>query len=326
MSPKQIFVALMLGAVLHAGTAVARPLVLAVSRGPVSATVYVAEANGYFAREGVEVQTRDCSSGRSCFFSLVDGTADVATAAEVVVTLNRLALPDVAIIGTISTSSHQIKLIARRSAKITEPTQMRGKRVATVAGTSAQYFLDTWLLFHDIDPGQLSRIQLAPDQLSGALQRREVDAIAIWEPLASNTLKALAEDGLILPNPRVYTQHFALMTTRRVIGAPHGEDDLVKLLRALLRAQRFISDEPVAVKQILMRRLEIDDATAQAQLAEHDFRVRLDQSLVSTMGNQARWAVREGHLKPQAKQVSPLLLIEPDLLRVAAPAAVTLVH
>ena len=302
------------------GGVLAAPLNLAVSSGPVSLLVYVADGNAYFKNEGLDLNLVECSSGRSCLRLLTDGVADLATAADVVVALNSFARPDLAILGTLSASSHQIKLVARRSAGITRPEQVRGKRLATVQGTSAQYFLDSWLLFHGIEGRMVTPIYLPPDELGPVLQLKDVDAIAIWEPLASNTLKLLGEDGLALPNPRVYTQHFNLVSTRAAMGA--RRPDMVKVLRALVRAQQFIREQPEAATQLLARRLNIDSLAAQAQMKEQDYRLRLDQSLVSTLSSQLRWAVREGHAKADAELPNPLRLIEPTLLREAVPSAV----
>lgn len=299
------------------GGVLAAPLGLAVSNGPVSLLVYVADGNGYFKSEGLDLNLVECSSGRSCLKLLADGVTDLATAADVVVALNSFARPDLTIVGTLSASSHQIKLVARRSAGIARPEQVRGKRLATVQGTSAQYFLDSWLLFHGIEGRTVTPIYLPPDELGPVLQLKDVDAIAIWEPLASNALKLLGDDGLTLPNPRVYTQHFNLVSTRTVISARRLE--LVKLLRALVRAQQFIRERPEAAAQLLARRLNIDILAAQTQIKEQDYRLRLDQSLVSTLSSQLRWAVREGHAKADAELPNPLRLIDSALLREAAP-------
>jgi len=300
----------------------AENLTLAVSRGPVSLAVYVAESEGYFSREGVRVQTRDCARGRSCLNLLRDGSAQLATAAELIVTLNSFRHPDLVIIATVSTSSHPVKLVARRSAGIASPVDLADKRVGTVVDTSAQYFLDSWLLFYGIDPRRVTIVPLEADQLAGALQRQELDAIAIWEPLAGFALAGLGEDGLVLPNPRVYTQHFNLLTTRQTVASHRA--DLEKVLRALLSAQNLIAQEPGKAQRILRARLGIEPAVADMSLKEHDFRIRLDQTLLTTMGTQARWAVREGYVAPGNNLNVPLHAVESDLLRRLAPDAVTL--
>jgi ABC-type nitrate/sulfonate/bicarbonate transport system substrate-binding protein len=311
---------LALGVAWAFGCALAAPLNLAVSNGPVSLLVYAAEGQGFFKHEGLSLNLVECSSGRNCLKLLTDGTVDLATAADVVVALNSFTRPDLAVLGTVSASSHQIKLIARRSAGIATPEQVRGKRLATVQGTSAQYFLDSWLLFHGIESRMVQHVYLPPDELGLVLQLKDVDAVAIWEPLASQAMKLLGDDALALPNPRVYTQHFNLISTRSTIAA--RRTDLVKVLHALARAHQFIREQPDAAAQLLARRLGIDTATATAQMKEQDYRLRLDQSLVSTLSSQLRWAVREGHAKPDAELPNPLRLIEATLLREAAPSAV----
>ena len=100
----------------------------------------------------------------------------------------------------------------------------------------------------------------------------------------------------------------------------------MKLLRALVRAERLIADEPERAKQVLMARLGYSAAAAQAQLKEHDFRIRLDQALVSTMSSQSRWALRQRYAKRQTGTEGPASVVQPSLLRKAAPNAVTLVR
>lgn len=306
-----------------AAAAQSQPLRLAVSKGPVSLAFYVAQAKGYFQRESADVVIQDCSSGRNCMALLAGGNADVATAADVLTALSGFTRSDLLVIATISTSSHQIKLVGRRSAGLEDPQQLRGKRVGTAPGTSAHYFLDSWLVFQAIDPSAVTLVPLAPDALPGALQRREVNAIAIWEPLASNALLVLGSDGLMLPNPRIYTQHFNLITSQG--ATKNRRSELSKMLQALLRAQQFIRDEPAEAAQILANRMITDLPTAQAQMKEHDFRLRLDQSLASTLSSQIRWVSQSGLVKQGSAPPNPLQLVEPALLREVSPKSVDLV-
>ena len=275
---------------MFANRAHAAPLTLAVSTGPVSLPIYVAEARGFFKDEGLDLRLRECASGRECYQWLADGKVDVATAAELLVATGSAAHRDLAIIATISASSTQIKLVARRSARIAEAPQIGGKRIGTVLGSSAQYFLDSWLVYNDIDPSSVTVVGLAPDRLAPALLAREVDAIAIWEPLASSAALALGGDVVTFTSPRVYTQHFNLVGARPVLQ--RREDDVARLLRALLRAQRLIQSEPELARALLAERLHLPPALTATAMDNEDYRVRLDQSLVATMQSEARWAAR----------------------------------
>lgn len=317
---KQLACALALGFAIGVPCRAA-DLTIAVSRGPVSLPIYVAEAQGYFEREGVAVRINECASGRSCFQLLAQGQADAATAAELLVTLDSFTGSSVAIIATLSSSARNIKLVTRGDNGIKVPQDLGGKRVGTVTGTSAEYFLDRWLVFHEMEPNQVHIIPLAPDQLVLALQRREVDAIAIWEPIASTALAAVAPGGIVMTSPRVYTQHFTLVASRQAIS--HREADLIKLLRALARAERFIAEQPAQAKLILKARLIRVEGLE--NLFEHDFHLTLEQSLIATMDGQARWAVRQGVVRSSGPG-NLLRSIEPALLREAVPGAVSLVQ
>jgi len=298
------------------------PLVVAVSSGPVSLPVYVAEARGFFRDEGLALRLRDCASGRECYQWLAEGGVDLATASELLVVTGDAAHRDLAIVATISASAYQIKLVARRSANISEAPQIRGKRVGTVLGSSAQYFLDNWLVFNDIDPASVTVTGLAPDRLVPALQARSVDAIAIWEPVASAAALALAGDAVTFASPRVYTQHFNLVGARPMLE--RREDDVARLLRALLRAQRAIQAEPEVARAVLAERLHVPVAVAGSMMANLDFRVRLDQSLVTTMQGEARWVVRNAGGERPAVDV--LRAIAPAPLHRVEPGAVGLVQ
>ena len=307
---------------MFATRAHAAPLTLAMSNGPVSLPIYVAQARGFFRDEGLDLRVRDCASGRECYQWLADGRADLATAAELLVATTGATHRDLAIIATISASSTQIKLVARRSAKIAEAPQIRGKRIGTVLGSSAQYFLDNWLVYNDIDPASVTVVGFAPDKLAQALESRDVDAIAIWEPLASTLALSLAGDAVTFVSPRVYTQHFNLVAARAAIE--HREDDIARLLRALVRAQRAIQEQPDAARALLVERLHLPAALAAGAIDNQDYRVRLDQSLVTTMQSQARWAARVAGV-PRAG-VDVLRAIDPTPLRRVDAGAVGLVQ
>lgn len=303
----------------------AEPLRLAVARGPVSLPFYVAQANGYFDAAGARVALSDCVSGRACFERLAAGQADAATAAELLVTLAGFSDARFAIVASVSSSVHQIKLVARRDQGRAEAAGwLSGKRVGTVEGTSAHYYLDSWLLYHGLDPRSVRRVFLPPGQLPAALQQQDVDAVAVWEPHAAAARAALGDAAVLLPTPRVYTQHFTLVSARDTLAA--READLAALLRALAQAQAFIAARPAEAAALLAERLDLPAGVAQALLREHDFRLRIDQALVATMDSQARWAGHAGLVDAERRPVNLLRSIEPALLRKTLPGAVELVR
>src|SRR5882724_3119361 len=189
-------------------------LVLAVARATMSLPFYIADSQGYFAAEGVNVRTQECTAGQHCLKLLFEGKAQLATAADIPVVFNSFERNDYAILATFVSSSRDVKLVTRKSAGITQAKQLEGKRVAVVKGTSAHYFLDSSLILNDVDVKKVTVVSLQPDQMVAALERQEVDAVAIWEPFAYLAMKALGADGTIFPSPRIYTETFNLIAQR----------------------------------------------------------------------------------------------------------------
>src|SRR5215468_4453493 len=308
---------------LAAGACAAQEVTIAVSRASLSLPVWVADSLKLFANEGLPATTRECVGGHRCIKLMLDGEVPLATAAEMPVMLNSLTRSDFAIVATFVTSKRDIKLIARKSAGIKTASDLRGKRIGTVQGTSAHYFLDGLLLFNAIDPRGVELVALAPEQIPAALSEGQIAAAAIWEPFANRSMRALGADAVVIPSAGIYTETFNLLATRAFIAG--REPDLVKVLRALSRAQRFIRERPQQAQAILRERLQEDQSFVDATWRDFDYRMSLNQPLVSTLEGEARWAVREGHARRDSRIPNFVHFVAPESLRRVDPDAVTLV-
>ena len=158
-------------AILLSGNSLAQDLVLAVSRGALSLPILVADDQGYFSAEGVGVRTQECSDGRRCLQLLLDGKAQLATATDLPIVFKSFERTDFAILATFASSARDVKLVTRKSAGITNPRQLEGKRIATVKGASAQYFLDSYLIFNDVDKTKVTVVGLLPEEMSAAMAK-----------------------------------------------------------------------------------------------------------------------------------------------------------
>jgi NitT/TauT family transport system substrate-binding protein len=297
-------------------------ITLAMARSPLTLPVRVAEAEGYFAAEGLRVRMAECASGRRCLGLLLDGQADVATAADTALMFASFDSGDLALLATVAHTRDDVKLVGRRSAGIRLPRDLVGKKVGVLRGTSAHYFLDAYLLFHGIDPGSVQTVALQPEQTTAALQAREVDAVALWEPLAHKATLALGDDAVTLKDDGgVYVETFNLVAHRRMVGT--RDADLAALLRAVARAQALIRRDPEKARALLQRSLDLSPAFVSAAWPGLRFGLTLDQGVLRTMESEARWALREGHVKGAAIP-NMLSLVHSAPLRAVLPDAVGL--
>ncbi len=301
--------------------AVAQPLRIAVSRSPLSLPLYVAQQKGYLADQGLQVTLLPCMGGYRCMRELLDGKADIATVGELPIVFNSFERSDYAIIGTIVSTTEDVKLLAHARSGIAKPLHLAGKRIGAVMGSASQYFLELYLLTVGVDPQGVTIVPLAPEQMLDALQSGKIDAAALWEPHAYLAIKALGSSALLMPNSSAYLLTFNLVVQRRHVGVRDAE--LTQLLRAVERAERFIQERPNEAQAILMSTLNLDQAFVDWVWPGMGYRLGLDQVLISTMEGQARWARREGHVKSGASpnflgllHTSPLKAVKPSAVGV----------
>jgi len=298
----------------------AEPLTLALSRSPLSLPFYVAEQQEYFAAEGVPIKIVEIIGGHRTMQYMLDGYADLATSSEAVVMFNSFKRTDFAVLASFVTSTEDVKLIVAADSGIRNAAQLADKWVGTIVGSASHYYLDSLVLLNGGDPKSVRVASLQPEAMAAALKNREVDAIAVWQPYAYRAEQEVA-GARALPDDGAYKLSFNLAASRKVIAERRGE--LVKVLRALERAQTLIASEPGKAKAILRDRLQLDPNYADWVLARYKYRLSLDQSLVTTLESEARWARDEGHASA-TKLPNYLGLIHSAPLRQVRPSAVNI--
>lgn len=315
-----------LAAALLALAAVAAPaatLTLAVAQTPHYAAVLLAEREGYFAAEGLDVKTMPCINGFQCMQLLRDGLAQAATVADTPIAFAAHTGQRFDIVATLERSSSESKLIGRVDRGVRSAADLKGRRVGFLRGTVSHYYLDTFLLLSDVDAALVQRVPLSYTDVAGALVRGEIDAASLNQPNAARALAALGPQAVVLPMARVYTLAAHLISLPADQGV--SDETLRRLLRALLRGQQLLDQQPAASRAWLAQRMKLDPEVARASFDDMSFRIELDQSLIATLERQSRWAQREG-LVPAGPVPDYLARVRSGPLRSIAPRAVSLVE
>ena len=304
------------------GSAWAAGIRILVSTTPLSTPFYVAQNQGYFRDEGLEVTLVDCPSGNICLKQLLDGKAQFATASDQPIMFRSFEKSPFKVLANFAAARQDVKLIARKSAAIRSVMDMKGKRVALERGAAGQYVFDLAMLTSGLDPRSAQVVDLDLQQLEATAANRGVDAFALWQPGANQIIKFLGADALVLPVPNLYTLTFNLTALRDMRGAT--PEDQVKVLRALERAMVFLKAEPTRAKTILRDRLKLDMAEIDDFWPDYRFELGLNQSLIATLESTARWAMRE-NLVRQRDMPNYLDFIDIGPLKRVRPDAVTVV-
>ncbi len=293
-----------------------------VADSPLSTPFFVAEKQGYFRDEGLDVAIVDCPSGGSCLKQLLESKVQLATASDLPIMFRSFEAVPFKVLATFAASSYDARLVTRKSSGIKSSRDLKGKRVALVRGTSGQYLLDLTLLAAGMDPRAVGIVDLDLKRLDQAAADQHIDAFSVFQPGAQQLVKLLGPDAFVVPIPRLYTLTFNLVALREKSSV--SDEEQVKILRALERAMDFIKAEPAASMRILQQRLKMDAADVAALWPDYRFMLGLNQSLIATLESTAKWAIQEQLVKAD-KVPNYLDYIDVRPLKRVRPSSVTVV-
>ncbi|HEY8878669.1 MAG TPA: ABC transporter substrate-binding protein [Roseateles sp.] len=267
----------------------AAPLVVAVGESTLFAPLQLAAQEGYFAAEGLDVQVISCINGRRCLRHLTDGDAQIATVADTPLVFGVHGGHRFDILATFGSSSRDAAMVARADRGIRSPADLAGKRIGVVRGTSAHYFANVFLLVNGVRRDSVQFVFIDPNRGAEPLLNGEVDAAALYRPAGPQALEQLGAKGVQLQTLRPYTVMVNLVAQPGL-----SQDTLLRLLKAARRGVALLNSQPGRAHELLGARWKLDARAAAAQLDGYEFRLSLDQTLLSTLEAESRWAMREG--------------------------------
>ncbi len=299
-------------------------LIVADTRALLSGLVHLAAQKGYFSGEGLEVQVNDFATGDEATRAMFEGKADIASVAETVLVFDSFRERDFGILATIGSWDNEVKIVARTDRDISRIEDLRGKTVATQAKFSTHYFLYQALLKHGLTMADIKPVFMKSAELPAALESGEIDAFSSREPFIGEARQRLGGKVRIFAAPGVYWKSFSLVARNETLKQ-HAAGGLPKFLRALLKAEKFVQQQPREAAAILAKRLNSSPERMAAELAEVRLRLGLEQRLLYTLENVATWAVQE-KLVTDKNLPNYLHLIHPEMLRTVKPKVVTVIR
>lgn len=295
---------------------------IGITNSPPCWLLLIADKNGYFEQQGLNVTTVKFPSGKRALQGMFDGKVDIAATAEGPVVFNSMTRQDLSIISTIGTSTNDNIIVARKDRGILSPKDLIGKRVATQEGSAAHFYLHLFLVKHGILDKEIDQGFMKVERLPKALIRGEVDAISTREPYYSEAMNNLGTNALDFHTPGLYLKSYVLVAFNTYIK--NNPDILKRILTALTQAEQFFNKDKQKTYAIISEALELSIGRITSIFANLDLGISLDQALILKLEDEARWVVNN---KLTASSTVPnyLNFISLDALRKVNPEAVTII-
>ncbi len=249
----------------------------------------IAKERGYFDKNGLDVEIKEFSSGPAAAVDLLAGKLDLTVAAEFVGVSNIFKDQRLRIISQVS-EQEAFEIVSRKSLGVSVPSDLMGKRIGVTRRGAGEFFLGQFLVLNKMKLEDVELVDLPPDQMKTRLLAGDLDAISIFNPHAYRIKKQLGEDAVAWSaqgNQKTFAVLYALNDFIQ------GHSKLIeRYLAALTEAEEYARKNPQETREFVAKKLGYDIEYLEYIWPKFDFRLALEQELLLTMEDQARFAIK----------------------------------
>jgi NitT/TauT family transport system substrate-binding protein len=267
------------------------PVTVAYSPFESTALFWIAEDQGFFKKNGLNVTTKKYDSGAAALDGVVNNEADIAVGiSEFPLVRKAFENLPVRAIGSIDKGDF-IYLVARRDHGIVNVSDLKGKRIGTTIGTIAEFHLGRFLMLHGMTLRDITLVDVkTPAGWVDDVAKGDIDAIVTAQPYADSARNQLGDNAVA----------WSVQSSQPVAGLIVSTDEWLSthpelaenFLRSLAEAEEYAHTYPTEAQAIVQKWLDLDAGYMAAVWQQNQFYLTLDQSLVLAMEDEARWMIR----------------------------------
>ncbi|GGY58786.1 ABC transporter substrate-binding protein [Streptomyces omiyaensis] len=282
------------------------------------APVHVAQERGLWPAEGIDVTVTTQPTGRDALNAVLGGQAQLGVVGDLPAVTAVLGGRELRIVADLSRFSDW-RLLTRTDRGITGFDALKDRRVGVPQGTNVEYALARMLASARLKSTDVTLVNLAPNQVTPALARGDIDAGVTFPSFYDSARTTLGDRYAELP----FTGYTA--RTLLVAGPEATEETTTALLRALLKAQRGMAADPAAARRAVLARSEgvLRADYVEAFQPRYRYGATLSPELPAQLAEEAAWAKAAQGLPGSADRAALLRHLDPAPLTAVDPAAVT---
>lgn len=300
------------------------PLIIVTGPGELCGSVIIAQEKGFFKEYGLTTITKSLKREKSAFQTYEQGNADIAVHSSIHLVRSDFDASRHLIIGTVSYSDNQMKLLARKSAGITNIADLKGKKIALPPAGFAHFFLEKLLLFNGMTLDDVEEVFVSKKDIPNAIQTGLADSTINHGVPIEKTKEVLGDDYVIFQNPAIHRKTNQLLVPREWVEK--NREQAKGMLRAILKAEKFIKTNTEECIEIIARvkKYNIEDM-ARAVRNEMDFHLSLKQSIFNELEGMEVWAL-DNNIVSRKTPRNYFKMVDYSLLEEIAPERVTIIR
>jgi len=266
----------------------AGPITIGITPFESSTLIYIAEDQGLFAQNGLDVTVRNYPTALAAVGGLLDNETDMAFAGEYVVVSKAFGNDDIRVIGSIARYS-SLYLVGRKDRGIEDVSDLKGKTIGLNQRGPPEFYLGRFLFLNSLGTGDVTLVNAPTSRYVEAITNGSIDAIVVPSRYLDQINERLGDSIVVWPAQSGQAGYYTI-TCRDEWMAGHPEQ-VKSVLTALARAEEYANSHPDGAKAILQKKMNYTDDEVARIWPEHEFSLTLDLSLLTAMNDEARWMI-----------------------------------
>jgi NitT/TauT family transport system substrate-binding protein len=299
-------------------------IVVAYSPFEYMALLWIAEDRGFFSQNGIDLTLHKYRSGINAVDAMLNKEADISMGVtEFPVVEKAFGNEKIHIIGNIAKTDY-VYVIGRKDRGIEKGSDLKGKRIGFKSGTILEYYLGRFLNLNGLNMQDITPVDLTDTLFwANAFSLNDIDAVLTVPPYSDSNIGHLGSNAIVWQAQDGQPLYSLIVATD---GWIKNHPELAeRFLRSLLQAEEYLLSHPAESKAIVQKQMNLNTANIERVWTQSQFSLLLDQTLIVTMEDEARWMI-ENKLTKTTSVPDFLDFIYFDALVKVKPEAVTIIH
>ena len=264
---------------------------LTVFVGPVvyNDSIWMADKNGFYKAEGLDVDLKIFPSGATALQSFRAGQGDIVASGELP-SVSYWASSDKAYRAIFAISRESKAEIAMAKKEITKAQDLVGKVVATRVGSTGSWLLSEYLSRAGVDESKVQVKNLETQILPTALCNGDIDAFFIWQPFGTRAKEICGDKVHQLTDAEGYLHAYLVAGTRPDwLAKPENKETVIRFIRATLKGKAMAEKDFKSVAEYVNVKFGMSEAAAKQVWEILDRPVALDATFYKDYCQLTKW-------------------------------------
>ncbi|KAF2193007.1 periplasmic binding protein-like II [Zopfia rhizophila CBS 207.26] len=201
------------------------------------------------------------------------------------------------------------RIVANKASGINTLADLKGKRIGTMAGTSAGYFVYKFLASAGLQPSDYRTVSgnvcmKAPcgsNTFPSMLKSGQIDAFGIWEPAPELGAQALGNNAIFFQNISIYREVYSLYSTTEKLNDPAMRKNIVAFVKALNQTLDVFTNKPDSVYSTVASAVGMDASVVKDVWPEHKWTGSWGPELLDFIAEEDQWLAKQDNRQAVSK-------------------------